>query len=246
VISLTTSTHDHMADSDEGKESLCGCCEMRGARDAPARSKRLHSEHLVMMPYGSEGMPVHGNMPSVLGVASALSDWAKLVFLATNLPYFGVGGWILASHPVPAPGAVSCCASAAAHGCIVLSLAVVSTYWHGAQCQCAPSLYCYQRETGTARLHSVSWLKRMVMADISCALLTVGVGIFCFGAARTCTWLALPAVFFFLGSMAKRQRFYQMYAVTHGLWHCLSAAAIYGIVLSGVLPWRVLEATSDI
>ena len=86
-------------------------------------------------------------------------------------------------------------------------------------------------------MHSLAWLKRLVLLDVGCSGATTAIGVVCFGPSRTFAWLALPMVFFILGAIAKRQRQYVKYAILHGMWHCLSAAAIALIVLDGGLPW---------
>ena len=48
----------------------------------------------------------------------------------------------------------------------------------------------------------------------------------------------MPLLVFLVGAVAKRRGDFRLYALAHGLWHALSAAAIAQIVLSGGLPWE--------
>jgi len=214
----------------EQQEPLCGPCFSE-----PSSSSQ--PVNAWMLPSSST--------PPILGVAATLSPWAKLLFVATNIFYFGAAALIFEGHPTTwSRGALCCaglCASAVFHGCIVAALGAVSAYWHGAQCQLQPPccrwLYCYSEAQQTSRLHSVRWLKRLVLADIGCSALTTLIGVVCFGPARTFAWLALPLLFFVIGSVGKRRGRYRLYAVAHGLWHVFSAAAIVQIVLDGHVPF---------
>ena len=192
-------------------------------------------------------LPLRSGVPPILGVAARLSPRAKLVFVATNLPYFAASALIYSLHPIlwdRPTGPLCCitvCASAAFHGSVIAALGGVSAYWHGAQCQmqclpCCKWLYCYSEATGASLLHSAKWLKRLVVADVGCSALTVLVGCVCFGPSRTFSWLAVPLVFFLIGLIAKRRANFGLYALMHGIWHCASAAAIGFIVLYADLP----------
>ena len=171
----------------EERQTLCErCCD-----DAADRGTGWS------IPLTSTGTGV----PPILGTASALSPRARLAFVATNLPYFAAAVWIFASHPIPWDRGTLCCtalcASAGFHGGVISALGAVSTYWHGAQCQLQPRcclwLYCYDPRSGSSRLHSVRWLKRLVLADVGCSMLTILVGLACFGPSRTlCVRRALP------------------------------------------------------
>ena len=83
----------------------------------------------------------------------------------------------------------------------------------------------------------ISWLKCLVVADVSCAALTVVVGMSCFGPARLWSWLAIPFLVFLLARDAKAKKQYIKYVYLHGLWHLLSALATWAIVLDGGLPF---------
>ena len=129
-------------------------------------------------------LPLRPNIyPAELAVSAALSLREKWLFWATNMPYFIAAVLTLLSSSVPAsalhdPGALAmeACASTTVHGVILLVLACISTYWHGAQCQLMAWLYCRDEVTGTARLHAPRWLRRLLVADVSCSLLTFLVG----------------------------------------------------------------------
>ena len=213
------------------RKPLCEACCEEPSDAAPAASDLF--------------LPHSGPRPKILGVAATLSPRAKLAFVATNLPYFIASACIFATDPVTrARGPFCCavlCASAAFHGGVVGSLGAVSTYWHGAQCQMQPSccrwLYCHSESTGTSRLHSVAWLTRLVKVDIGCSALAMGIGVVCFGPARTFEWLALPLAFFVVGAISKARGYYALYALFHGAWHVLGAIAISFIVLDGRLPF---------
>ena len=227
--------------------SVGGYCAARNRDERPSSSSSTYVL-CEASPVRGAKLPIHGNVPAILGVAESLTHYEKLVFIATNVPYWAVGAWISASQPQPMENTLEClarvCSMAAFHGSMIISLAAVSTYWHGAQCQICPRLYCRAAADVGARLHSIVWLRRLVVADVFCSLLVTGVGVLCFGAQRTFSWLGVPLLFFFIGIVAKRRRQYELYAVAHGLWHCLSALAIGGIVLSGRLPFDGWIATT--
>ena len=176
-----------------------------------------------------EGLPLL--RPPILGVSDALSRPAKWAFLATNAPYWAVAvaTWARASPLLvnaAAPCLLGVCSSIVFHACILSTLALASTYWHGAQLQLLYPLYrC---------LHQPRWLRRLILGDVICAVLTFSVGLACFGVRRVMIWLSAPLLIFFASGCAKRRRAYGPYALGHGLWHVLSAVAIWGIVLSDV------------
>ena len=115
------------------------------------------------------------------------------------------------------------CASPLFHGAIVAGLCVVSTVWHAAQCQLA-SLLC-----GAAPFLPPV-LKRLLVGDVLCSLMAVLVGLFCFR-GRTAAWLALPFLSFLYARRCKQNSWFPRYAFWHSAWHCLSAFAIWNIVL---------------
>lgn len=177
----------------------------------------------------------------IMGVGAALSLRAKLVFLATNFAYLLVAFRIALAPDVPAPEAPGCasalCTSSSFHSGVVLFMASVSTFWHGAQCQLASWLYC------NAALHSPAWLKRLVVGDVLCCLSLVVIGCVCFGPLRTFSWI-LPSFLltFVMGRRAKKRRQYQVYAFWHGIWHIFSALSIWQIALNAKplgLEWVV-------
>lgn len=183
----------------------------------------------------SEGLPLHLD-PKWLGVSSALSHSSKCLFLLSNIPYYVVA-WLIASAPaIPTDCSWHCltgmCHSPAFLGAIILSLGMVSSYWHGAQCELMLSIYCPERDTGIPRLHSARWQKRLITGDIACSILTFLMGVCCFGVVRTVSWIAPGVILFVTGAFAKRSARYKQYALLHGLWHVASALAIYNIVLT--------------
>jgi len=192
----------------------------------------------------SDGLPV-GTPPAWLGVSRSLTPGEKWVFLLTNAPYFVVASLVAASPTIPVACSWHClgggCASVMVHAFVLYALAFVSTYWHGAQSQLMEPIYCPSRKTGLARLHTAPWLSRLIVGDIACAVMTFGVGLCCFGASRTLSWVAPALVLFVGGSVAKRRRQYQRYAMLHGLWHAASAVAIHQIVLteSTLFGWAI-------
>ena len=218
----------------EARQPLCESCS---DEDGDVSLRRDSKETLGML-------PLRG-MPPILGVATTLSRRAKLAFLATNLPYFAVSAWFMVSTPAN-PLTPTCCATLCAsgifHGSLVALLASVSTYWHGAQCQLQHSscrwLYCYSEARGSSALHSVGWLRRLVVADIACSGLTLLNGFICFGMWRTNSWMAGPFVVFAVAHVAKKRRQYEVYAIAHGIWHVVSAIAIFLVVLNGSTPFE--------
>ena len=182
-------------------------------------------------------------VPALLCLSAALSPFEKYLFLSTNLPYFMIAACTITAASIPAamlnaPPApfVSTCASTSFHGAILFGLASISTYWHGAQCQTLEYLYCVDSTTGEARLHSLKWLKRLLISDVSCSLATVCVGIGCFGFVHTAAWLLLPACVFLWARRYKARGQHRAYAIGHGLWHLASALAISQILFNDGVP----------
>lgn len=224
-------------------------------------AKRIHDSTATDVETGSGGSgsspllttdgSVHvlsdGTKPlDIMGVGASLSMRAKLVFLATNFAYFLVAVRIALADSVPtrwptcrdAPKCASgLCTSSAFHSSIVLLMAFVSTFWHGAQCQLASWLYC------NAALHSPVWLKRLVVGDVLCCLSLVVIGCVCFGPLRTFSWIVPSFLLtFVMGRRAKKRRQYHVYAFWHGVWHIFSALSIWQIVLNSKplgLEWVV-------
>lgn len=178
------------------------------------------------------------------GVANTLAHpGMKWLFVGTNIPYFFAAALVFTGSPLPdafIEFVQPVCALSGFFGCQILLTGAISTYWHGAQCQLQlpPGLrwlYGYTEEHGF-RMQSVAWLKYIFVADIACASVTVLLGMGCFGALRTLSWLAFPILTFVFGALAKRQHAYGAYVILHGLWHLLSALAIPAIVLDDKLP----------
>ena len=220
----------------EARQPLCvSCSDEDGDVNLPTKRGRETSDNLL---------PLRG-MPQILGVGTTLSRRAKLAFVATNLPYFAVSAWVFATTPAN-PLTPTCCATLCAsgifHGGVIAVLGSVSTYWHGAQCQLHSSscrwLYCYSEARGSSALHSVGWLRRLVLADVACSSLTLLNGFICFGLRRTNSWMAGPFVVFVVAHVAKKRRHYEAYAIAHGIWHVVSAIAICQIVLNGRAPFE--------
>lgn len=205
-------------------------------------------EHFEDVPHGHD-WHLHccacGTLPGAprnpaLGVAHALANpIAKWAFVATNLGYFVSAALVLTGDPLPDGNfafSTVLCDSPAFFGTILLVMAFVSTYWHGAQCQLQMPRGC-RWLYAHGHLQSLSWLKCLVVADVSCAALTVVVGMSCFGPARLWSWLAIPFLVFLLARDAKAKKQYIKYVYLHGLWHLLSALATWAIVLDGGLPF---------
>jgi hypothetical protein len=127
----------------------------------------------------STGLPFDA-VPKWLGVSHGLSDRTKWIFILSNAPYF-LSAWLIAtSESVPTACSWHCltgaCAAPSFHGAMVLGLAVVSTYWHGAQCELLPRLYFHSPES-IALLQSALWQQRLIVGDIACSILTFLVGV---------------------------------------------------------------------
>ena len=177
-------------------------------------------------------------------MSASLTLCEKWIFWATNMPYFVLAACTFAASSVPTPFPTHddsmlarTCSSSTFMGAVLLLLASVSTYWHGAQLQLMPWLYV-RDHTGTARLHSLRWLKRLVVADVSCSLLTICVGLGCLGIGRTLLWICMPCGVFLWSRHLKASGHYRAYAFIHGLWHIASAVAISQIVFNSGDPLR--------
>ena len=169
-----------------------------------------------------------------MGIATALSSSYKLILMLSNLAYWIAAICCYAGSPIAAPlfeCLIGTCKSNVFHGAQVTLMAAVSTYWHGAQVHISTPgcdwLYC------SRKAYTPTCQRRLVLADISCAGLTIVIGCCCFGPARTLSWLVVPLLVFVAGARAKRQGDFNAYAIYHSIWHCLSAIAIAGIVLDG-------------
>ena len=169
------------------------------------------------------------------GVNSTLSAPARWAFVATNLGYWAIAVRTLAAHSVPSAAVLDClstlCASPIFEGLLLLLMAIVSTFFHGAQCRLLPPLYC--EPDG---LHAPRWVRLMCRCDVICALSLLGVSLLCFGPWHTCVWITAPALLFLVGRTAKRRAAYHAYALAHGLWHVLSAAAVWQILFNPGMP----------
>ena len=174
--------------------------------------------------------------PPILGVSLGLSRRQKWAFYATNLPYWALAFFTSQATSVPSSPFASCfsglCSSVSFYTFLFTLLAFVSTYWHGAQCQLLDWLYCHA-------LHSPKWLMRLVKIDVSCSLFTFCVGLGCVGPWRTGFWLAVPFAFFCFSRSAKKRGAYLEYAIGHGVWHILSAVAMWQILFNvSMPPWQ--------
>lgn len=209
----------------------CFCCpDSRGSRWST--KKRRHQAMLLPLTARKD-----------MGIASALSRSYKLILMLSNLAYWMAAALCFLGTPIAAPlfecllGTDSVCSSNTFHGAQVTLMAAVSTYWHGAQVHIPTPgcnwLYCRRDAQGVAYGHTPTCQRRLVLADISCAGLTIVIGCCCFGFARTLSWLVVPILVFIAGARAKRQGDFDAYAIYHSIWHCLSAVAIAGIVLDG-------------
>ena len=82
------------------------------------------------------GAPELAFVRHLLGV-NGLSAPARWAFVATNLGYWAVAARTLAARSVPSAAVFDClstlCASPLFEGLLLLLMAVVSTYFHGAQ-----------------------------------------------------------------------------------------------------------------
>lgn len=211
----------------------CLCCDH--VRSHRSKRRRHHDELLLPL-----AAPLSTMIQKDMGMVSSLSLPQKMMLVTSNVAYWIAAGAVYVGAPIATP-LVSCmfstCAHAAFHGAQVTLMAAVSTYWHGAQVQlqipCCRWLYCYDEDTGASFAHTPPCQRKLVLADIGCASLTIGIGILCFGPYRTLSWLFVPILTFIAGAISKRRRDYQAYAYYHSLWHVLSAIAICGIVLDG-------------
>ena len=187
-------------------------------------------------------VPIAVPSAHILGVAHSLSTAWKWLFAATNVGYYASAAAIFLNQPLPSAATASyyecvrsLCASGTAIGLMVGLLGAVSTVWHWAQvqlpCGCCAAVGEEPTKASTM-FYGVRCLQRLVKADVACSAFMVVVGLTCMGPARTFSWLALPLAFFVCGAVAKARCAFRTYAVLHGIWHLLSAAAIMEIALN--------------
>lgn len=207
-------------------DASAACCDSAGS------NKR--TDDVVLL---SEGLPLRSQeLPLILHVSAVLSSREKWLFWLTNVPYFLVVGCTFSMRSVDADPIFEqlrvVCTASSFHGSILLILAIASAFWHGAQLQIMPWLYCRSSSTGMVRLHSPRWLRRLIVTDVSCSSFAICCGLFCFGPVHTLAWLAVPVLFFLWSAWQKRLGRHRAYALGHGLWHVLSAIAISQIVFN--------------
>ena len=147
-----------------------------------------------------------------LQVATHLSLSTRLLFWATNAPY-----WLLAAQLLHAPPPSS--AWPRAHAASVAGVALISTLYHGAvlfglSLKLPPRVF----QALTARLLALD----VVAAN------AYGVALVVFsGVARSAPRFAPPLTLLLVGARAKRTSRPVTFAWCHGLWHIFSAYVMF-------------------
>ena len=141
-------------------------------------------------------------------VSRRLSSTTKLLFWLTNMPYY-----LLSAHLMTCkPEAIVAAGPPLIHATTVLVIAMVSTAYHGMQV--------------FGEAYNV-WEPRLLFADLLAANGYGVVLIILVGVGRVLKFFAIPLLFLFAGARLKRQASPHGFVVGHGVWHILSAAAMW-------------------
>ena len=171
----------------------------------------------------------------IFAVSQGLTTRTKWIFVATNIPYWCLAIGTLTASAVQsvAPAcAARVCATVLFHGCVLTLLATVSTVWHLAQCQLLECCRLAEKADGERTRRTAAVLKSLLVGDVLCSVVSFVEGLVCFSPTHTVAWLAVPFGVFLVARRAKVRREHESYALLHGLWHVLSATAIWQIVFT--------------
>ena len=179
------------------------------------------------------------------GLVAASSPIVRLLFLATNLPFWLIavdfGREVLeANSPLQLPGR-SLCDSPLGYCLVTLAVAIASTTMHTVQlrllpgkqsanllqqlthCQCSAMLH---PET-LNKFYGKASQKRLKTMDRSCAAMSFLFFVTCRDTQHCMLWFLLCVPCFLAGAYFKRTEMYSSYLVAHSLWHVSSALAAY-------------------
>ncbi|CAK0855444.1 unnamed protein product [Prorocentrum cordatum] len=168
----------------------------------------------------------HRELESHLSVARPLTLAQRLLFWSTNLPYWALLAAVClrGARPAMGPAPVHCVAA--------FAVALSSSLFHMVQLRLGGPLCGRCCPTACLKhLGTPACLTRLIVADVSCAA-GYGACLLAWDAASV-KWLLPPLLFLFGGAFLRRQGQAVAYAVAHGLWHLLSAAALAKVVLLG-------------
>ena len=142
-------------------------------------------------------------------LVSGLSFRTRVLFWLTNLPY-----WALAARLATLPSPLAGLSLSPLHALAALLVAAASTAFHGCVLFGGGSV-SYERLTS-----------RLLVLDIIAAN-GYGVALASYGLADAAVVFAVPLALLTWSAVAKRTGQPVTYAVGHGAWHLLSAAALW-------------------
>jgi len=171
-------------------------------------------------------------------LSETLPLWAKLVFLATNVPYWiaaGVAGydWFLMTAYHETKEELHICGHPAMYFIVGVAVALSSTIMHGSQMRLG-SCFCCSHPTRSEQFHEPHLQKVFKRVDIFCASSAVLACIACRAWDDLAMTFAVALPLFVSGVFLKRLSYHYSYLITHGLWHIVTAALAWDAVMNRV------------
>ena len=157
-------------------------------------------------------------------VSSRLSLRIKLAFWLTNGAYWGLALLLLVDPPV----LPSRCGPVLVHALAVFVVATASSLFHGA----VLSLAATNRNVNNAFVDQL--IAALLGFDMLAANAYGLVLAWLLGFVRSLRLFAGPLLLLMLSAYVKRVGRIQLYAFLHGVWHLLSAAAMYRLLYTEV------------
>ena len=157
-------------------------------------------------------------------VSSRLSLRIKLAFWLTNGAYWGLALLLLVDPPV----LPSQCGPVLVHALAVFVVATASSLFHGA----VLSLAATNRNVNNAFVDQL--IAALLGFDMLAANAYGLVLAWLLGFVRSLRLFAGPLLLLMLSAYVKRVGRIQLYAFLHGVWHLLSAAAMYRLLYTEV------------
>ena len=154
----------------------------------------------------------------------------KLLFLATNLPYWLIALTFLYKHLfTQLDKDIGDLNSELPMICtwnfyldfVILFLAFASTTMHTCQMRVLPL------DKNCCSKHHLTVLKEM---DLGCCAAAFVHGAICCGLYTSITYAAPGSIFFFISAIARVRDDFESYMLFHGLWHIASAISIYHLM----------------
>lgn len=166
-----------------------------------------------------EGVPaLHVLLQGNQLVISKLSPRSKLAFWCSNGPYWMLALALLASPP----GLPAGCGAGWQHALAVLIVALASSMYHGLVLTMRP-----ERAIHSVTASFTAILLGLDMIAANCYGVTLA---WVFGLARCLGLFILPLMLLMTSAVIKRKGNPRLYALLHGVWHILSAIAMWRLL----------------